>query len=70
MWQDFTYDMGVVFWGVGHAYTRPLHWQGNDFKRLGYVGRITGGMYLLDNEIQAEFQSHKDDVPEFILDYG
>jgi len=24
LWQDFTYDMGVVFGGVGHAYTRPL----------------------------------------------
>lgn len=70
LWQDFTYDIGVVFGGVGHAYTRPLQWQANDFKRLGYVVGITGGMYLLDNEIQNEFQSHKDDVPEFILDYG
>lgn len=70
LWQDFTYDMGVIFGGVGHAYTRPLSWQGEDFKRLGYVAAATGGMYLLDNEIQTEFQNHRDDVPEFILDYG
>lgn len=70
LWQDFTYDMGVIFGGVGRAYTRPLSWQGEDFKRLGYIVAATGGMYLLDNEIQHTFQNHKDDVPEFILDYG
>lgn len=70
LWQDFTYDVGVVFGGVSHAYTRPLSWQGEDFKRLGYAAAATGGMYLLDTEIRTTFQNHKGDVPEFILDYG
>ena len=29
IWNYFTYDMGNVFGGVGYAYSRPLHWQGN-----------------------------------------
>ncbi len=70
LWQDFTYDMGVVFGGVGYAYTRPLHWQGNDFKRLGYVAGVTGGLFLIDDEVREGFQNHVDDVPNFILEYG
>lgn len=70
LWQDFTYDMGVVFGGVGHAYTRPLQWQGGDFKRLGYVAAGTGGLFLLDDEIRSVFQGHREDVPNFILEYG
>lgn len=70
LWQDFTYDMGVVFGGVGHAYTRPLHWEGKDFKRLGYVAGLTGGLFLVDDEIREGFQNHVDDVPNFILEYG
>ncbi len=70
LWQDFTYDMGVVFGGVGHAYTRPLQWGGNDFKNLGFVAAGTGGLFLLDDEIRSGFQGHVDDVPQIILDYG
>lgn len=70
LWQDFTYDMSVVFGGVGYAYSRPFHWQGNDFKRLGYVAGVTGGLFLVDSEIRSFFQGHVDDVPQGILDYG
>jgi len=70
LWQDFTYDLGVVFGGVGHAYSRPLYWKANDFKRLGYVAGVTGGTYLFDTEIQKEFRNHQDDVPYILLDYG
>lgn len=70
LWQDFTYDMGVVFGGVGYAYTKPLQWGGNDFKRLGYVAGVTGGLFLLDDEIREGFENHVDDVPNFVLEYG
>lgn len=70
LWQDFTYDMGVVFGGVGHAYTRPLYWKGDDFKHFGYVAAGTGGLFLLDDEIRSVSQAHVDDVPEILLDYG
>ena len=62
--------MGNVFAGVGYAYSRPLHWQGDDFLRLGGVAAGTTGLFLLDDEIRHSFLSHKDDVPDILLDYG
>ena len=70
IWNYFTYDMGNVFAGVGFAYSRPLHWQGDDFLRLGGVAAGTTGLFLLDDEIRHNFLSHKDDVPDVLLSYG
>ncbi|KAF2519174.1 phosphatase PAP2 family protein [Flavobacterium salilacus subsp. salilacus] len=70
MWQDFTYDIGNVFMGAGYTYTRPLHWQGDDFLTLGGVAAGTYGLYLVDDNIREELLSHKEDVPQAILDYG
>lgn len=70
MWENFTYDMGNVFLGAGYAYSRPLYWQGDDFLKLGGVAAGTYGLYLIDDNIRNEFLSHKDDVPQVLLDYG
>ena len=69
-WQNFTYDMGNVFMGAGYTYTRPLHWQGDDFLKLGGVAAGTYSMYLVDDNIRRELLSHKEDVPQPLLDYG
>ncbi len=69
-WQNFTYDMGNVFKGAGYTYTRPLHWQGNDFLKLGGVAAGTYGLYLMDDNIRRELLSHKEDVPKSLLNYG
>ncbi|WP_179367640.1 phosphatase PAP2 family protein [Winogradskyella forsetii] len=70
LWQDFTYDMGNVFKGTAYVYSRPLHWQGDDFLKLGGVAAGTLSLYTLDDNIQREFRSHKEDVPDILLDYG
>jgi len=70
LWQDFTYDMGNVFQGVGFAYSRPLYWDCNDAFMAGGVAATTFGLFLIDDNINREFQSHKDDVPQVLLDYG
>jgi membrane-associated phospholipid phosphatase len=70
LWQEFTYDMGHVFKGVGHTYSRPLHWQSDDFLKLGAVAATTAGLYLFDDNIRSSFLSHKDDVPNVLLEYG
>ncbi|OIQ20139.1 MAG: phosphoesterase [Flavobacterium sp. MedPE-SWcel] len=70
LWQDFTYDMGNVFKGVGYAYSRPLHWQGNDFLKLGGVTASTYGLYLVDGDIRKEFIRQKENVPNVLLEYG
>jgi len=70
LWQDFTYDMGNVFGGVGYAYSRPLHWKGSDFLKFGGVVGTTFGLYVLDDDIRNEFVSHRYKVPNFLLEYG
>lgn len=70
LWNDFTYDMGNVVGGVGFAYSRPLHWQGDDFLRFGGVAAGTVGLFLVDDEIRHNFLSHKDDVPQSLLEFG
>jgi len=70
MWQNFTYDMGNVFGGMGYAYSRPLHWKGKDFANLGYVAAGTTALFLVDDELNNWTQGWTNDVPEWIKDYG
>ncbi len=70
LWQDFTYDMGNVFQGVGFAYSRPLYWQGDDFLKLGGVAAGTLTLYAFDESISSGLSDNRDDVPEILLDYG
>ncbi len=70
IWNNFTYDMGNVFQGAGYAYTRPLHWKGNNFITLGAIAAGTFGLYSVDHKIRRQFRSHREEVPELLLDYG
>lgn len=70
LWNDFTYDMGNVFKGVGYAYSRPLHWQGDDYLRLGATVGTTLGIYAFDDELRTYFVNQKDDVSNALLEYG
>lgn len=70
IWQEFTFDIGNILKGVGYAYSRPLHWQRNDFFTLGGVAVGTIGLYVVDDKIRKEFLSHKEKIPKTILDYG
>ncbi len=70
LWQKFQYDIGNVFKGMGHVYSRPFHWDGND---LATFGSVAGGTFLLslvDESAQDFFEGHADDVPQAIRDYG
>ncbi|WP_228547223.1 phosphatase PAP2 family protein [Nonlabens antarcticus] len=70
LWQDFTYDMGNVFQGVGFAYSRPLYWDKNDLLVAGGVTAATLGFYAVDDNITRELTGQRDDIPEILLDYG
>jgi len=70
LWNNFTYDVGNIFGGVGHAYSRPFHWQGNDWANFGY---LTGGTLLLftvDDELNDWKNGFRKDIPDFVIDYG
>lgn len=69
-WDMFKYDMGNVFGGMGYAYSRPLHWKGNQWGDFGVVIASTGVSYLIDDPVSEYARGIRDDVPKVIRDYG
>lgn len=66
----FNHDAKAVFKSVGHAFTRPLHWKGNDYLKFG---GLVGGTLLLsaaDDEVNSFFLRQQEDFPELIRDFG
>jgi membrane-associated phospholipid phosphatase len=70
MWQTFTYDFGNIFKGMGYAYSRPLYWKGEQFKNFGYIAAGTSALYLIDDDVDDWANGWRNDVPQFIKDYG
>lgn len=69
-WNMFTYDMGNVFIGMGHAYSRPLHWKGDQWGDFGITVIGTGTAYLFDDSTSKSARKIREDVPKIIRDYG
>lgn len=70
LFRQFTYDLGSIFGGVGFSYSRPLHWQGQQWGHFGMLAGATGAAYLVDTPVSDYFVGIRDDVPKFIRDYG
>ncbi len=69
-WKMFTYDLGTMFQGVGHSYTRPLHWQGKEWAQFGAVVAGTGLVYLTDDNTSGFIRNNRESVPKWLRDYG
>ena len=69
-WQQFTYDLGNIFGGVGYSYSRPLYWGGRQWGDFALLVGATGGSYLADVPVSDYFIGIREDVPKFIRDYG
>jgi membrane-associated phospholipid phosphatase len=69
-WQKFTYDLGNMAGGMGHAYSRPLHWQKNQFANFGYVAAGTAALYSIDDNVDNWANGWRGDVPRWLVDYG
>lgn len=70
IWQLMKYDGKTAFGGVKHAYTRPLHWKGDDFLTLGGIALGTYILYTFDEESSEYFIEQDDDIPEVVKDFG
>ncbi|KAA2219998.1 phosphatase PAP2 family protein [Maribacter flavus] len=66
----FTYDMGNIFKGVGHSYSRPFHWKGEQWADFGAVVGGTGFVYLFDDNTSRFIRNNREGVPKWIRDYG
>ena len=53
--QMLKYDGITAFGGVKHAYTRPFHWQKDDFITAGAVIAGTALLYSFDEESSQFF---------------
>lgn len=69
-WNNFTYDLGNIFKGVGYSYSRPFHWQGKQWATFGGVMAGTAILYLVDDPTSEYFIGIKEDVPQIIREYG
>jgi len=70
IWQLAKYDAKYTLKGVGHSLTRPLHWKGNDFAKLGILFAGTATLSLADNSIRDFAQNNRNDFPKIIRDFG
>lgn len=70
MWQNFTYDIGNIFGGMGFAYSRPFHWQKKQWNNFLYVAGGTAALYHVDDEFDGWVDGWRGDVPRGLADYG
>ena len=70
LWKDFTYDMGNVFGGIGHSYSRPFHWKGQQWANFGYIAAGTAILFTVDDEADQWANGFRNDVPQLVKDYG
>ncbi|MFK2821076.1 phosphatase PAP2 family protein [Flavobacteriaceae sp. LMIT009] len=66
----FKHDAKSAFRSVGHAFTRPLYWKGDDYLKFG--GLVAGTLLLsaADDEVNSFFLRQQEDFPELIRDIG
>ncbi|MEW2920971.1 phosphatase PAP2 family protein [Muricauda sp. ANG21] len=70
LWNDFTYDVGNMFGGVGYSYSRPFHWKGNEWANFGYLAGGTLLLFTVDEEVNHWKNGFQEDIPDFVIDYG
>ena len=70
IWELMKYDGKTAFGGLKHAYTRPLHWKGDDFLTLGGIALGTYILYTFDEESSEYFIEREDNIPEVVKDFG
>lgn len=70
MWQNFTYDMGNIFGGMGYAYSRPLHWKKKQWNNFLYIAGGTTALYHVDDEFDSWVNGWRGNVPDWLVDYG
>ncbi|PQV50473.1 PAP2 superfamily protein [Jejuia pallidilutea] len=64
------HDTKQTLKSVGYSFTRPLHWKGKDFGKLG--GLLVGTIALssLDKETNRFFERNSENFPKGIRDFG
>ncbi|WP_242009096.1 phosphatase PAP2 family protein [Robertkochia solimangrovi] len=69
-WQMLTYDAENIFKGILFSYSRPFHWEQQQWLTFGGVAAGAGILYTFDEHSREFFLNHAEDVPEVIKNYG
>jgi membrane-associated phospholipid phosphatase len=70
MGQRFTSDVGDVFDGSVHVFSRPIHWRGDDWLNFGYVITGAAALLLVDEEVRSFFLRNQSETADNILKVG
>ncbi|RMB57617.1 phosphatase PAP2 family protein [Dokdonia sinensis] len=70
IWQLAKYDAKAAVLGVGHAYSRPLYWDGKDWTTFGIVAGGTALLYFVDDETSSYFRRQRDRLPRPLREFG
>lgn len=70
IWQLAKHDFKYTLKGVGHSFTRPLHWKSKDFQKLGLFVAGTAALSLADEPIRDFALNNKEDFPTPLRDFG
>ena len=74
LWRDVKVEAKRYLADSWAIVTSPLHWDGTDWQRFGGVVVVVGGLMLVDDEIDIEFQENRsrftDRVSDATTDFG
>lgn len=70
VWSQIKHDAQYTLKGVGHSLSRPIHWKGNDFAKLGILFAGTAALTAADNSTRDFVQNNKDHFPKALRDFG
>ena len=69
-WETLAYDGASAFGGLKYAYSRPFHWEKEDFITAGAIFLGTAGLFTFDGESSHWFRGQEDDVPGVLKETG
>ncbi len=70
VWNLLKYDAKTTAQGVAHAYTSPLRWDNDDFKKLTTLSISVFALSLADESARDFFKDQREDYPEFVRKAG
>jgi len=70
VWQLAKYDGASILGGLGHTFTRPLHWDKKDWTTVGLVAGGTALLYFVDDEVSEFIRRQEDTTPKFLKEFG
>ncbi|RSK40232.1 phosphatase PAP2 family protein [Mangrovimonas spongiae] len=69
-WEKIKYDGVSAFKGITHVYSRPFHWEGDDWLTAGAIIAGEALFYSVDTDLDTYFGNQGKDIPQGIKDFG